>query len=222
MTGSKTRPSACATSAPPSPPLFSRNIRTSLYPIIKEGTKALRIEPPVLPSSLVWLGGVFAAPMIFVAVLFGLRLKAEHDSVWWLPMAVSPVFAAAVAGVWSWWLDLQRAESAQGPWLVFHRERRLVELPRLGRTLFLNDCIRLEVVSGRWVGGEMPGKYYKLDCEFPANQEIHLIARVRDEREERLFVLYSTVRGKALAAAKAISSATGLQVLEKSQTDPVQ
>ena len=206
---------------PPSPPLFSRNVRSDLYPVIKQDSAGWRVEPPIMPPTAKWLSVVFAVPIIAFGVFLTWRLRGENDSTYWLPIVASPIIAAATAGAWVWWLDQQNAESAKGPWFAFRQGSGVVELPRLGHAWALNECIRLEFVSGRWRPGEMPGEFSRLDSEFSLIREIHLIVRDKSGGEDRIFVLYSLARGKAMGAARAISAVTGLPLVEVTQADPV-
>ena len=203
---------------PPSPPLFSRNVRTSLFPVVVDEPGSLRIEPAATPSSSAgWVAAVLSAAIILFFILIGLRLRATGTSNWWLLFAICPVCVAATAGAWYWHVGLESAEAAMGPWLIFHKERRLIDLPRLKLVVPLADCSRLELVSGRWLESEIPGRWTKLDSEFPVNREIHLIIRTPEGGEKRCFILYSMVRGKITLAAQAVSRATGLEILEKEQ-----
>ena len=203
---------------PPSPPLFSRDVRTSLFPVVVEEAEALRIEPTTTPPSLAgWMAAVFSAVIIAFFILLGWHVRATGAGNWWIPIAISPVCVVATVGAWYWHVGLEGAEAAMGPWLIFYKEQRLVSLPRLKRRVPVADCKRLELVSGRWLKSEIPGQWTKLQSEFPVNREIHLIVRTPEGGEERLFVLYSMVRGKITLAAKAIGRATGLEILEKEQ-----
>ena len=203
---------------PPSPPLFSRDVRTSLFPVVVEEPGSLRVQPMTVPSSLAgWMSAVLSAVIIAFFILLGLRLRATGTGNWWIPIAISPVCVVATVGAWYWHVGLESAEAAMGPWLIFYKEQRLVNLPRLKRTVPLANCRRLELVSGRWLESEIPGRWTRLQSEFPVNREIHLIVRAPEGGEERLFVLYSMVRGKIRLAAEAISRATGLEILEKEQ-----
>ena len=206
---------------PPSPLLFSRNVRTDLYPVIKQDSEALRVEPPTMPPSAKWLSAVFAVPIIAFGVYSTWRLGVENDPIYWLPIIASPIIAAATAGAWKWWLEQQNAEGAKGPWFVFVRESGAVELPRLGHSRALDECIRLEFVSGRWMAAEIPGEFSRLDSEFSLIREIHLIVRGKSGTEDRIFVLYSMVHAKAMGAARAISAITGLPLVEVTQAAPV-
>ena len=145
---------------PPSPPLFSRDVRTGLFPVVVEELETLRIEPPTTPSSLAgWMSVVFSAVIIAFFILLGLRLRATGTGNWWIPIAISPVCVVATVGAWYWHVGLESAEAAMGPWLIFYKEQRLVNLPRLKRMVPLADCKRLELVSGRWLKSEIPGQW---------------------------------------------------------------
>ena len=68
---------------PPSPPLFSRDVRTSLFPVVVEEAEALRIEPPPTPSSLGgWMSVVFSAVIIAFFILLGWHLRATGAGNW--------------------------------------------------------------------------------------------------------------------------------------------
>ena len=95
---------------------------------------------------------------------------------------------------------LRRGSSEYHPCQVRHRRRYLMGAKN-------------HAVATRPLLGQAPG----LESEFPVNREIHLIVRTPEGGEERLFVLYSMVRGKITLAAKAVSSATGLEIAEKEQ-----
>ncbi len=206
---------------PPSPLLFSRNVRSDLYPVITQDSACLRLEPPIMPPAARWLSVVFAVPIIASGVFFIWRLKVENNPIYWLPIIASPIIAVATAGAWMWWLEQQKAESAKGPWFVFLRESGAVGLPRLGQSWALDECIRLEFVSGRWMADEIPGEFSRLDSEFSLIREIHLIVRGKSGTEDRIFVLYSLARRRAIRAAGAASDITGLPLFEVAQADPV-